>query len=314
VSALRIGVVSAYPDEDWDARRITAAARRRGDVRVLDPSAFAAELDGRPRVTVEGEEASVYDLFLLPRAVGERGDPELQVELYRALAESGARLVNDVRALLTAVDKFRSSWLLARAGVATPRVAVAQTLEVAARALAQMGRAVVKPLYGSLGRGVELLTADERGRGRARLAELVEQQGAVYLQRFVDEPRLDVRALVVGNCIAAAIARRPPPGEFRSNVALGGETRAFELDARAARAAIRAAQAIGLDYAGVDLLVTERGPLVLEVNGTPSFRAVEEATGRDVAAAIVEHAIELRGELRGEPHGGPRAEASLNLT
>ncbi|HZS38931.1 MAG TPA: RimK family alpha-L-glutamate ligase [Polyangia bacterium] len=295
---MRIGVISAYPDEDWDAQRIAAAARRRGDVRVLAPTEFGAEIGADRRITVGGEPASGFDLFLTPRAVGERGDAELQLELYRALGESGARVVNDVRALVTAVDKFRSSWLIQRAGVASPRVVVAQSLYEAARAVDAMGRAVVKPFYGSLGLGVELVGRDDI----PRVAQLLGRYGALYLQEFVT-PRLDVRALVVGDRVAGAIARRPPPGEFRSNVQLGGETTAIELDADVERLAVQAARAIGLDYAGVDLLITERGPLVLEVNGTPSFRAVEQATGRDMAEAIVEHAVERAAE---EPRGAQR--------
>src|SRR5204862_5592805 len=113
-------------------------------------------------LTVRGEPHHHFDALLTPRALGDDGDHELQLELYRTLAESGALLVNDVRALTVAIDKFKTSWLLARAGIPTPRAMVTQRLDAGVRALAALGgKAVVKPLYGSLGLGVELLeTAD----------------------------------------------------------------------------------------------------------------------------------------------------------
>jgi ribosomal protein S6--L-glutamate ligase len=282
---VRIGVISAYPDEDWDARAIHAAAARRAEARLLAPTDFGARVDGETVITACGERADRYDLFLTPRAIGDRGDAELQIEIYRLLAESGARLVNDVRALLSAIDKLRSSWELARAGVATPRVAVAQDLVEARRAAQELAPVVAKPLYGSLGFGVERLFGDER------LGELLARHGAIYLQEFVAGAQLDVRAFVVGARVEAAVARRPRPGEFRSNARLGGRSHEIALDGAAAQAAVRAAGALGLDYAGVDLLITDGGPLVLEVNGTPSFRDIGRATGRDMAAAIVDYAL-----------------------
>jgi len=291
----RIGIISAYPDEDWDAQRITEAASRRATVELLAPTDFGVAIDGSDaRVTVRSADARAFDLFLTPRAVGETGDAELQIELYRLL---GARVpvVNDVGALCTAIDKMQSSWRFAEAGLATPKVRVAQRLDEAKRALAELGRAVVKPIYGSLGVGVELLSTKDA----PRLAELLERHRALYLQAYVSGARADVRAFVVGERVEAAITRRAPPGEFRSNVQLGAAFAPITLDRVTAEAAVRATRAVGLDYAGVDLLVTDEGPRVLEVNGTPSFRAVNAATGRDMAEAIVEHAIwkSRRGEV-----------------
>lgn len=284
---LRIGVISAYPDEDWHAQRIARAAGRRDHVDVLRPTQFASEVRaGASRVTVDGRDARQWDLFLTPRALGDDGDADVQLALYAALARSGARLCNDVGALLIAIDKFRTSWELAAAGLPTPEVRVVQTRAQAEAALAAMGDVVVKPVYGSLGVGVVRLGAGDG----ARLGELLEQRGALYLQRFVDEARLDVRAFVVGDRVEAALARAPRAGEFRSNLHLGAEARAIELDAATAELAVRAARVIGLDYSGVDLLVGDEGAVIIEVNGTPSFRGILAATGRDMAEAIVDEA------------------------
>ncbi|MGZ3405548.1 MAG: ATP-grasp domain-containing protein [Polyangia bacterium] len=284
---LRIGVISAYPDDDWHASRIVEAATRAHRVDVLLPTEFAAEVGGGcARVMVRGRDAGTWDLFLTPRALGDDGDADVQLELYRVLARSGARLINDVDALLVAVDKFRTSWELARAGIPTPEARVVQTREQAHTALIALGDVVVKPVYGSLGIGVERL----RRKDGDRLEALLAVRGALYLQRFVDGARLDVRAFVVGDRVQAAIARQPRDGDFRGNRHQGGRERAIELDAATAERALAATRAVGLDYAGVDLLVGARGVEVIEVNGTPSFRGIFEATGRDMAPAIVEYA------------------------
>lgn len=287
MTVARLGIISAYPDEDWHSQRILAAARDRGRADVLSPLDFGAdiEVDG-PILLVRGRPHVEYDAFLTPRALGDEGDHELQLELYRTLAEEGALLVNDVRALTVAIDKFKTSWLLARAGLPTPRAIVVQRSADAAQALAALGgRAVAKPLYGSLGIGVELVD-DEDG-----LSRCMRRWHALYLQAFADGGGRDVRAFVVGDRVVAAMARIAPPGEFRTNVHLGGQVEALQLDDERERLAVRAAELLGLDYAGVDLLDTDRGPVVLEVNGTPLFRGLFEATGRDVAGDIVDHTL-----------------------
>lgn len=283
---LRIGVISAYGYDDWHACRIAEAAARAGHVDLLAPTDFAAEIAGRrAHVTVRGRDAAEWDLYLTPRALGDEGDPDVQLELYRALARSGARVCNDVDALLVAIDKLRTSWELARAGIPTPDVRVVQRADEARAALAALGDAVVKPVYGSLGIGVE------RVDDPARLDALLAARGALYLQRFVGGARLDVRAFVVGDRVAAATARRPRAGDFRGNAYQGSTARPIELDDRAAAIAVAATRAVGLDYSGVDLLVGDGGVEVIEVNGTPSFRAIWETTGRDMAPLVVDHAL-----------------------
>src|SRR5262249_47413809 len=162
-----IGVISAFPDEDWEARRIAEAASTLGAVEIFAPTDFGASIaPPEPRLTARGQDVRRYQLFLTPRAVGDEGDVELQLELYRTLAEQGVPVVNDVRALVIAIDKFKSSFLFAQAGLPTPEVVVAQRLDEARQALARLRRVVFKPVFGSLGDGVERLDAGEPGEAR----------------------------------------------------------------------------------------------------------------------------------------------------
>ena len=150
-SVVRLGIISAYPDEDWHARQILEEARRVASAEVLSPLDFSAESgDGGARLLVRGEPHLAWNAFLTPRAIGDTGDHELQLELYRTLAEEGAVMINDVQALTVAIDKFKTGWLLARAGLPTPPALVTQQLGQALAALDRFGgRAVAKPLYGS---------------------------------------------------------------------------------------------------------------------------------------------------------------------
>jgi ribosomal protein S6--L-glutamate ligase len=213
----------------------------------------------------------------------------VQFEIYRALEGTGALVVNRLEPLLAAQDKFRTSWLLRLAGVPTPRAAVAQTAEDAERALATLREAVAKPLAGSLGDGVERVRDDAAGRARVRA--LVEQDGAVYLQAYVPHPGRDLRIFVVGGRARAAIERHAPPGEWRTNVARGGRTDPASPGRSVEEVAEAAARALRLDYAGVDLVRTDEGATVLEVNGNPSWRGILEATGLDMAEVIAEHVL-----------------------
>ncbi len=284
---IRFGVVTAWPEDDWHSRRLLAACGRHGRAVAIDPAGLSARTRGAgPEVTAGGEPASGFDAFLLARGLGRAGDPDVQFEIYRALDAEGALVVNRIEALLAAQDKFRTSWLLRRAGVPTPTAAVAQTPADAARALEALGESVAKPVAGSLGEGIDRIRPGADG--AAALRDRVERDGAVYLQAYVPHPGRDARVFVVGGTVRAAIERFAAPGEWRTNLAEGGRAEPIACAPALRRVAEDAAAAVGLDYAGVDVVAGPRGPTVIEVNGNPSWRGILEATGRDMAEEIAQ--------------------------
>lgn len=286
---LRYGVITAFAQEDASSRGLIEACDRLGEAVAIDPAELGVAVrNGGAEVTVAGAPIDSFDAFLLVRGLGRGGDHDLQFEIYRALEDGAAPVMNRLDALLAAQDKFRTSLLLARAGVGTPDVIVIQRAEEIADALRTLGVAVAKPMWGSLGDGIELLRDDAAGRRRA--AELLEERAALYLQRFVDHGGRDVRAFVVGGKVEAAMERIAPPGEFRTNVSIGAEPRAIDLPPEAEAHAVRAARALGLEWAGVDLAFGSSGPTVIEVNGSPNWEGILRATGRDMADAIARHA------------------------
>jgi RimK family alpha-L-glutamate ligase len=157
-------------------------------------------------------------------------------------------------------------------------------------AVREMGDVVIKPIFGSLGHG--MVRVSDPDVALRVLQALDEVRAVFYIQRAIDHGGRDVRVFVVGGRVVAAIERVAPAGEWRTNVARGAETRACDLPAQWADYALRAAAAVSADYAGVDLLPARDGSVyVLEVNGIPGWQGLQQATGVDVAGAIVDHVI-----------------------
>jgi tetrahydromethanopterin:alpha-L-glutamate ligase len=286
---IRIGIITAWPHDDWHSQRLLAACGRRAEAIAIDPASLSARVGaGALEVTSRGALADA-DAFLLARGLGRTGDPDVQFEIYRALEGAGAVMVNRLEPLLAAQDKFRTSCLLARAGVPTPQAAVVQSGDDADEALEALGEAVAKPIAGSLGEGIERVRPDAVGFRAAR--ERVKRDDAVYMQAYVPHPGRDVRVFVVGGVSRAAIARHAPAGEWRTNVSGGGRAEAIPCPPALRAVAEAAAGALGLDYAGVDIVEGPGGPTVIEVNGNPSWQGILEATGLDMAEAIADHVL-----------------------
>jgi tetrahydromethanopterin:alpha-L-glutamate ligase len=287
---IRIGVVTAWPDDDWHSQRLLSSFARRGEALAIDPASLSAAVVGDAiTAAAAGRALGEVDAFVLARGLGRAGDPDVQFEVYHALEGTGAVVVNRLEPLLAAQDKFRSSWLLARAGVPTPAATVVQSEEEAGRALAALVDAVMKPIAGSL--GDDVVRVQDDAAGRRAVAERAARDGAVYLQEYVPHPGRDLRVFVVGGKTRAAIVRHAPAGDWRTNVAGGGRAESIDCPEPVRKVAEAAAAVVGLDYAGVDLVVGDGAPTVIEVNGNPSWRGILEATGLDMAEAIADHVL-----------------------
>lgn len=204
---------------------------------------------------------------------------------------SGAMVCNTPAALEACVDKFATSWRLAAAGIATPATRVSQT---ARQALADFhdlgGDVVVKPLFGSEGRGqLRISDPDLMWRTAVTLERL---QAVLYLQRFIHHPGWDVRVLVLGGRVLGAMRRIAKAGQWRTNVAQGAAAETWPMDDELARLSLAAAKAVGADFAGVDLLRDEPGGWqVVEVNGVPGWRAFASVTGIDIARSLLDYVV-----------------------
>ena len=212
----------------------------------------------------------------------------------------GVPVVNNSVPIARSRDKLRCLQLLSRFGIPIPRTVMAREKIDLDKAIARIGGlpAIIKLIQGTQGVGVMI------AHSMAEIATILEtMQGIgqqVLLQEFVAESKgRDVRALVVGDRVVGAMRRVAREGEFRSNIHRGGEGEPLpELPPGYAEVAVKAAQVIGLEVAGVDLLESDAGPKVMEVNSSPGFEGLEQATGADVAGAIVEHAMVFAEAVR----------------
>ena len=193
--------------------------------------------------------------------------------------------MNSPRAIERTVDKLWTSALLERCGLPTPRTVVCETADEAMAAYRMLGDAIVKPLFGSMGLGMVRVTDEEMA---YRVFRTIEQiRGVYYLQQTIEHEGRDVRAFVIGGRVLAAIERRADG--WRTNLARGGSAAPLRLPPEWDSLAVRAAAAVGAEYAGVDLLPARDGSVsVLEVNGIPGWRGLQEATGLDVSGAIID--------------------------
>jgi ribosomal protein S6--L-glutamate ligase len=192
------------------------------------------------------------------------------------------------QALVRSRDKLRSLQLLSRAGVDMPRTVFTNYSRDVAGAVDRVGGApcIIKLLEGTQGLGVVL--AESRKAAIAVIEAFNSLKARVIVQEFIKEARgEDVRAFVVDGTIVGAMKRVGRDGEFRSNLHRGGKAELIELSEEEKRIAVHAARALGLRVAGVDMLQSDRGPLIIEVNASPGLEGIEKATGKDIASEII---------------------------
>jgi RimK family alpha-L-glutamate ligase len=211
-----------------------------------------------------------------------------RVDTLHRLESQGVRVMNSARAIERSVDKAWASALLEQAGLATPETVVCERIDDASSAFRAMGDVIVKPLFGSMGLGMTRVNDEDVAFRVFRAIEML--RGVFYLQRFIPHQGVDIRAFVIGDRVLGAIERCAPG--WKTNVARGGVARAVALSPELVAVAIKAARAVGAEYAGVDLLPGDDGVVyVIEVNGIPGWRGLQEASGIDVAGAIVEEVL-----------------------
>lgn len=272
----------------WHVRRLLAALDARGhDTRVVGWHELATEIGlderhGPPHVA----DSDVIVVRGMP--AGTLEDVIFRMDLLGRLARD-RHVVNAPRALEVAIDKYLALTRLHDAGLRVPRTFVAQDeagIEAAWESLG--GVAVVKPLFGSQGRGIERVATRQELEPWLQAARRAEPPGSVcYLQEFVPHGGWDVRVLVVGDRTFAI--RRISIGDWRINVSRGARPEPWPLPSDWEEAAVRAARAVGAEIAGVDLLPGPAGPLAVEVNAVPGWRGLQSALGHDIAAAVVGH-------------------------
>ena len=283
---MRVAILAAH--QGWHTDQLCRALVERGhEGRVLPYEALVAQLGGAVSGVAAGGEDIGACAAVLARIIpaGSLEQIVFRVDALHTLEERGMPVINSPRTIERTVDKLWTTALLEQAGLRVPETVVCESADAALAAFRALGDVIVKPLFGSMGLGMVRVADEEMAFRVFRTLETL--RGVYYVQRTIDHGGCDVRAFVVGGRVIGAIERSAPG--WKTNLARGGHARSVTLSPERTELALAAARAVGADYAGVDLLPARDGTLyVVEVNGIPGWRGLQEATSLDVAAAIVE--------------------------
>jgi ribosomal protein S6--L-glutamate ligase len=273
----------------YSTRRLVEAARERGhSARVLDPlrcylrissDGFDMRYKGKP---LAGYAAVVPRIGASVTRYG--------CAVLRQFELMGCYSPNSAAAIARARDKLRCHQVLAAEGIGLPVTVFGDNPDDTGDLLAMLGPAphVIKLNEGTQGAGVML--TEKPSASRAAIETLRGLYANFLVQEFIAEAKgADLRCFVVGDRVVAAMRREAPAGDFRSNLHRGGSAKKIRPSRAEVETAVRAARILGLGVAGVDLIRSERGPLVLEVNSSPGLEGIETVTGVDVAGAVIEH-------------------------
>lgn len=290
---MKIGVLSRN-SKLYSTKRLVEAARERGhEAKVVDVlKCYMNITANNPAVFyktrgIDAPEELNFDA-VIPR-IG-ASVTAYGCAVLRQFEVSGTYAVNESIAITRSRDKLRAHQLLARKSIGQPVTSYAHSADATENLIRSVGGAplVVKVLASTQGNGVVL--AETRKAAESLINAFRGLEADFLVQEFIKEAGgADIRCFVIGDKVVAAMKRSAAPGEFRSNLHRGGTAEVIKLRPDERKLATKAAQVMGLDVAGVDLIRSAHGPLVLEVNSSPGLEGIEKATGKDIAGAIIEH-------------------------
>ncbi len=301
---MRLVILSRRP-ELYSTRVLTEAGRRRGhDVRVLDTLQFDIRVSRRnPELLYQGQPVGRVDA-VIPR-IG-ASITYFGLAVVRQFEMLGVYCLNESQAIARSRDKLRALQLLSRHDIGLPPTIYTRQAEHVPACIEKVEGppVVVKLLQGTQGIGVVLAESTAAASSVIEAFHGLEQN--ILIQKFIREANgSDIRALVVGRKVVAAMKRQAVAGEFRSNIHRGGTAKGIKLPPEYRRTALAAARVLGLTVAGVDLIESAEGPMVMEVNSSPGLEGIQKTTGVDVADAIIEH-IERAVTFQPDPEAGEK--------
>lgn len=285
---MKLVILSANPNL-YSTKRLVEVGEKKGhEMMVVDHTKCDLVIEKRkPSVIYKGKELKDID-GVIPRigaSVTFFGTAVVrQFEMMKVFTAT------ESQALVRSRDKLRSLQILSRASLGLPKTVFSNYSKDVRSVIEKVGGAplVIKLLEGTQGLGVVL--ADNRNSAESILEAFNGLQARVIVQEFIKEAKgADIRAFVVDGVVVGAMKRQGKEGEFRSNLHRGGSAEIIELTDEEENAALKAARVMGLGVAGVDMLQSERGPLILEVNSSPGLEGIERATGKNIALQIIKY-------------------------
>ncbi|HEY3362942.1 MAG TPA: tetrahydromethanopterin:alpha-L-glutamate ligase [Methanosarcina sp.] len=321
----KVGIIITDP-EDWTARALTAATRKKGfspfvlDLRAAEVSMNSAagksEVKRSTSIFKVGDiKLSDLDAIIVRDAgAGTFEGVSFRFDILRELEAEGILVVNSPEAIQNAANKYHASYLLAKAGLPVPETVAVQNVEAALKIISRFKDAIIKPVFGYKGKDIvrvkdgEVRFSDRKTESsslEAVLNRLLEERGMLYIQEFIENPGRDIRAFVVGGTVIGAIYRKAASGSWVNNLSQGGSADRCVLTEEQKEIAEKAAKAVGTTFAGVDIIEgltdnlekkistdpswNKENYKILEVNGTPSGKGIFDAWGINPAEHIIEY-------------------------
>lgn len=267
---------------------VKAALARGHQVRVIDPlRCYMNITSSNPMVHYKDQALDDFDA-IIPRigaSITYYGSA-----ILRQFEMMGVDSLNESTSITRSRDKLRCLQILSRSGIGLPVTSYAHSTKMTEKLIKMVGDAplVIKLVEGTQGKGVIL--ADTSKAAESVIDGFRQMKAHFLVQEFIKESNgCDIRAFVIGDKVVASMMRTAKAGEFRSNLHRGGSATRVDISQEEATVAVNAAKALGLNVAGVDLLRSSRGPLVLEVNSSPGLQGIETSTGLDIATMVIEY-------------------------
>jgi len=284
----RIGILSSQ--RGYHVLALEEALRSKGCAASFFPiTRLAGWIGRRPALQARGQILEECDAVLVRTIpTGSLEQIIFRMDALHRLENLGVRIVNPAAAIERTVDKYYTSFLLADAGIPTPRTLIAEDFDTAFAACREMQDIILKPLFGSEGKGMVRISDDETAYRVLRSWEL--NRYIYYIQEYIPHFQQDIRAFVVGDRVIAAM-RRTGNG-WKTNFSKGARVEPLRLNSEMEALALKAAHLLQLDYAGVDLMPAENGQTyVLEINSIPGWRGLQKTTPRNIADEIAGHVL-----------------------
>lgn len=286
---MKIGIIGSDRKE-WHIKRLLYELGKQGaEVYLLPITKMKAAIGVKPRLSVKDYPIDDYDAVIVRRVPGGTAEQVFyRMDTLHRLDEMGVKVFNPADSIEKAVDKYYTSALLEEAGIKTPRTIVTENFSEAMKVFKELGEdIVVKPLFGSLGMGITRVTSEDLAYRVFRALEMTKS--VYYLQEYIPHNGEDIRVFVIGDEVVASMKR--VSDNWKTNISTGAKARKHQVSDEIQEICQKAARKLGLEYTGVDVIVSGDDVYVIELNSTPGWKGLQTVTEVDITKKLVEHVL-----------------------
>lgn len=285
---MKIGIIASDRNE-WHVKQLMEALNSKEiEAYVFPATNFQSKIGVKPQISVKGYDIDDYDALIVRKIPGGTAEQIFyRMDVFHVLEDNGIYVINPSSGIEKAVDKYYTSALLQRAGIKTPKTFVTERFDEAMKAFEILGEdVVVKPLFGSLGKGMTRISDPDVAYRVFRALEMTKS--VYYIQEFIPHGKEDIRAFVIGEKVVASMIRRAE--NWKTNISSGGSAEPYVINEEIEKLCIKTTDIIGLDYSGVDLLKSKIDDkmYVIELNSTPGWQGIQTVTDKKIVELIID--------------------------